>query len=131
MTASGFTMPFMQALGIEVVAAGGGQASLRLSIRADHLNGFDGAHGGLIAALIDVAVGAAAAIDPDGPGLKVNQTLSLTTLHFGPAPREGILIARARRRGGGSRIVFVDAEVRDAAETLIATGTATLRYRNS
>src|SRR6266852_6071059 len=99
-----FTMPFMQSLGIEIVQAGGGRATLQLHIRPEHLNGFDGAHGGLVAALIDVAVGAAAAIDPDGPGLRVNQTLALTTLYHGPAPRQGVLTARATRRGGGRQV---------------------------
>jgi len=120
----------MQALGIEIAEAGGGRAVLRLAIRPEHLNGFDGAHGGLLAALLDVAVGAAAAIDADGPGLKLNQTLSMTVLYHHPAPRQGVLTARASRRGGGRQVVFVDAEIRGADDALIATGTATLRYRN-
>lgn len=124
----GFAMPFIDDLGVEVVHAGGGRAELRLPIRPGHLNGYGRAHGGVIAALIDVAVGAAAAIDPNGAGLRPNLTLALTTQFVLPAPAEGVLIARARLRGGGARVVFVDAEVTDPQGAVIAAGTATLQY---
>jgi uncharacterized protein (TIGR00369 family) len=125
---SGFAMPFMDELGVEVLSAGGGQAELRLPIRPAHLNAFGGAHGGLVAALIDIAVGAAAAIDPVEPGLRPNLTLALTTQFLRPAPAEGVLTARAAVRGGGAQVSFVDCEVIAADGGVIAVGTATLQY---
>jgi len=127
--AAEFAMPFLQALGVELLEAGGGVAALKLTIRPDHLNAFGGVHGGVIAALLDIVVSAAAAIDIDGPGFRPNLTLALTTTHLSPAPGEGALTARAAVRGGGAQIAFVDAEVQTADGTPIATGTATLRYR--
>jgi acyl-coenzyme A thioesterase 13 len=122
---NGFAMPFMAALGVEIISAGGGKAELRLAIRPEHINGLGGAHGGVIAALIDVAVGAAAAIE--GDGLRPTLTLALTTQYLRPAPGSGSLIARATVRGGGTQVTFVDAEVVTDGAT-IATGTATLQY---
>jgi acyl-coenzyme A thioesterase 13 len=125
---SGFGMPFMDELGVEVLSAGGGRAELRLAIRPAHRNAFGGAHGGLVAALIDIAVGAAAAIDPVEPGLRPNVTLALTTQFVQPAPGEGVLTARAAVRGGGAQVCFVDCEVTAADGAVIAVGTATLQY---
>jgi uncharacterized protein (TIGR00369 family) len=124
----GFTMPFMDTLGVEVVRAGGGRAEVKLVIRPEHLNAFGGAHGGLLAALIDIAVGAAAAIDPVEPGLRPNLTLSLTAQYLRPAPGAGVLTARASLRGGGAQTAFVDCEVVNADGARLAVGTATLQY---
>jgi len=123
---AGFAMPFLTALGAELVQAGGGDAEVGLVIRPEHLNGFGGAHGGVLAALIDIAVGAAAA--SNGSPLRPNVTLALTTQYLRPAPGAGRVVAFARRRGGGGQIAFVDAEVRAPDGVVLATGTATLRF---
>jgi len=127
MSMARFTMPFMTALGAELVSAGGGRAEVRLTVRPDHLNGHGGAHGGVLAALIDIAVGAAAAVDLDGPGFRPNVTLAYTTQFLRPAPATGTLTARATVRGGGAQVSFVDAALSGPDGEVIATGTATLR----
>jgi acyl-CoA thioesterase len=48
-----------RALGIEVVAYGNGRAEVRMKVRADMVNGYDLAHGGLVFALADTAFAAA------------------------------------------------------------------------
>jgi acyl-CoA thioesterase len=48
-----------RALGIEVVAYGDGRAEVRMKIRADMVNGYELAHGGLVFALADTAFAAA------------------------------------------------------------------------
>ncbi|HEY2272781.1 MAG TPA: hydroxyphenylacetyl-CoA thioesterase PaaI [Jatrophihabitantaceae bacterium] len=48
-----------RALGIEVVAYGDGRAEVRMKVRADMVNGYELAHGGLVFALADTAFAAA------------------------------------------------------------------------
>jgi uncharacterized protein (TIGR00369 family) len=120
-----FDMPFMRSLGVRIIRAGAGRAELSLEVRPEHLNAFGNAHGGLVAALIDVAVGAAAAIGNDT--LRPNLTLALTTQYLRPAPAVGMLVAYAQVRGGGAQVAFVDATVSADGEP-IAIGTATLQY---
>ncbi len=48
-----------RALGIELVAHADGRATTRLTVRADHLNGYRVAHGGVVFALADTAFAAA------------------------------------------------------------------------
>ncbi len=51
-------------------------------------------------------------------------------LREGPVPPAGTrLTASARRSGGGRKIFFSTCEVRDRDGRLVATGSATYRYR--
>ena len=85
-------------------------------------------HGGIFATLIDTIAGHSGCYCPYPGRIRRAVTLSLTTNYLGQ-PEGSMLIATARKRGGGSTIFYSDAEVRDERGTLLATGVGTFRYR--
>jgi len=87
-------------------------------------------HGGMHATLLDTAMGFAGCYTGDPERAQMALTLSLTVNYLGQA-RGALLIAEARRTGGGKSTYFAEATVRDETGGLIATGTGVFRYRRS
>jgi len=87
-------------------------------------------HGGMHATLLDTAMGFAGCYTGDPERAQMALTLSLTVNYLGQA-RGALLIADARRTGGGKSTYFAEATVRDETGGLIATGTGVFRYRRS
>jgi len=85
-------------------------------------------HGGMHATLLDTAMGFAGCYTGDPERAQMALTLSLTVNYLGQA-RGALLIAEARRTGGGKSTYFAEATVRDETGGLIATGTGVFRYR--
>lgn len=115
--------------GFRLVDWSDGAAVLALDLAARHLNRSGVVHGGVLAAMLDVAMGYSGVYPVDGAP-RWSVTLSLTTSFIGQA-RAGRLTARGRRIGGGRQIYFAEGEVRDAEGALLAAGQATFRLRNS
>ncbi|SEM62913.1 uncharacterized domain 1-containing protein [Roseovarius tolerans] len=87
-------------------------------------------HGGMHATLLDTAMGFAGCYTGDPERAQMALTLSLTVNYLGQARGE-VLIAEARRTGGGKSTYFAEGEVRDETGALIATGSGVFRYRRS
>ena len=87
-------------------------------------------HGGMHATLLDTAMGFAGCYTGDPERAQMALTLSLTVNYLGQA-RGDVLIAEARRTGGGKSTYFAEGEVRDETGALIATGSGVFRYRRS
>ena len=85
-------------------------------------------HGGMHATLLDTAMGFCGCYTGDPDRSQMALTLSLTVNYLGQAQGE-VLIADARRMGGGKSTFFAEATVRDDQDTLIATGSGVFRYR--
>jgi uncharacterized protein (TIGR00369 family) len=126
--AKGRLPPFPKTLGIETVISDPGHAELHLKLRPELLNGGGTAHGGVIAALIDTAVGHATSL-MGGEGRQGSITLSLTVNYIAAVRLGGELRAVARVRGGGRSSAFCDCEVTDGDGTLVATGLSVMRQR--
>jgi uncharacterized protein (TIGR00369 family) len=120
------TNSFWRMLGIEPLAAGEGWVRLRLPLRDDLCNA-PGAplHGGVIAALIDAAVGGALATLHDEAAGGTGQASLDANVSFIGAVREGAAIVEGRILRRGGTIAFGEAEVRDENGTLAAKGRAT------
>ncbi len=104
-------------------------AGTRLTASARHMNRSGRLHGGVLATVIDAACGFAGCYQaPPGQGRRA-MTLALNTQYIGPVPVGTRLTASARRSGGGRRIFFSTCEVCDQDGRLVATGSATYRYR--
>lgn len=104
------------------VGAGDGTARCWLDLDHRHLNRHDRLHGGIAAALLDNASGAAGSLSMDPGGRHPWLTLSMTVNYLAPG-RPGRITATARITGGGRRTKFVEAELRHEDGTLIATST--------
>jgi uncharacterized protein (TIGR00369 family) len=116
-------IPFVEHLGIELLEKSDGTMRLKFAPRAEHLNSWNGIHGGVLMSLLDVALGSAArSLDVSCIGattieLKAN-FLSAAT---GPVLGEG----RAQR--AGRSLIFGEGELRSPDGTLVAKGTGTFK----
>jgi uncharacterized protein (TIGR00369 family) len=90
----------------------------RILLEADeqHLNGAGGVHGGVLATLVDSAMGQAVrSVSRDGQGLATSQ---LTVTYLNPA-EPGQLVATAQVRKRGKSLVVCDAEIEQDGEPVV------------
>ena len=102
-------------------------ARLELALEAKHLNRSGVVHGGVLATMLDVALGYAGVFTAEPGRVRRAVTLAMTTSFLGQA-KSGVLNCLAQRRGGGKTIFMATGEVRDATGNLIALGEGTFRY---
>jgi len=108
---------FADLLGL-VVQDDPGAGTGRALLEADdqHLNGAGGVHGGVLATLVDSAMGQAVrAVTRDGQGLATSQ---LTVTYLNPGKR-GQLVATAQVRKRGKSLVVCDAEIEQNGEAVV------------
>jgi acyl-CoA thioesterase len=96
-----------RALGIELVAAGIGRATARMTVRPDMVNGHDIAHGGLVFTLADTAF--ACACNSHGP---VTVAAGAEIVFVAPARLGDVLTAEASERTTFGRSGIYDVTVR-------------------
>ena len=111
--------PYQRFLGVTCERAGDGEVLIRLPFREEFLrvDGSDWLHGGVIAALIDIA-GDYAIVTRLGQGVP---TIDLRIDWLRPA-KAGDLLATGRVVKTGRRVCVADAEVHDATGVLVAVG---------
>ena len=114
--------PYQRFLKLELVRSEPGLVEIKLPFREDFLraDGSDWYHGGVIAALIDIA-GDYALWTEVGNGLP---TIDLRVDWLRPA-RRGALVAIGRSVRVGRTVCCADMEVRDEQGTLVALGRGT------
>jgi len=114
--------PYQRWLGIELVRAEPGIVEIRLPFRDEFLraDGSDWYHGGVIAALIDIA-GDYALATQLGVGLP---TIDLRIDWLKPS-RRGVLVATGRAVKAGRTVCVADVEVRGEQGDLVAIGRGT------
>lgn len=117
---------FWRYLGIEVEAAGEGWVRLRVRMR-DELRNAPGApvHGGVLATLVDAAVGGALGTYGTAAAGGVDQATLDLNVTFIAAARGDALLAEGRILRRGRSIAFGETRVTDTAGTLVALGRAT------
>lgn len=118
--------PFHEHVGLHVELAEGGRSRSRLAVDEHHLREGGIVHGGVLATLLDVAIGVAArSLSPNGPDLVTIQL----NVHFVRATRAGeVLVASGEVLHPGRRTVVARGEIRTETGDLVATGTGTLFY---
>ena len=117
---------FWRTLGIQVEAAGEGWIRLRVPLR-DELRNAAGApvHGGVLATLVDAAVGGALGTYGSAASGGVDQATLDLNVTFVAAARGDTLLAEGRILRRGRSIAFGETRVTDGAGTLVAVGRAT------
>jgi uncharacterized protein (TIGR00369 family) len=117
---------FWSYLGIEVEAAGEGWVRLRVPVR-DELRNAAGApvHGGVLATLVDAAVGGALGTYGTAAAGGVDQATLDLNVSFVGAARGDAIFAEGRILRRGRTIAFGETRVTDATGTLVAIGRAT------
>jgi uncharacterized protein (TIGR00369 family) len=99
-------MGFREHVALQVEPVDEGRGRVVVEAGEDHLNPSGAVHGGVIATMIDVAMGTAVATT----GGESPVTVSLTVTYLEPG-RPGRLEAVARVRKRGKRLLVVEAEV--------------------
>ena len=111
---------FDRLVGIRPAWMDDGRATFDLVLRADHLNPYGGAHGGVIYTLVDTAMGAALTTRL-GPGERCT-TLEIKINYLAPVT-DGTLRCEAAVVERTRRIGVLEARVRDGGSRLIALAT--------
>lgn len=104
------------------ITAQDGTARCLLDIGAQHGNRHGSLHGGIIACMLDNAMGFAASLTGDAAGDTKFMTISMNTQFMAPA-REGQVVATGTIVGGGRNLLFAEGEVVDDSGRVIATAT--------
>jgi len=117
---------FWSHLGVDVEDAREGWIRLRLPVRADLCNA-PGAplHGGVYAALVDMAVGGALSTMQAAAAGGVNQTTLDLNVSFISGIRDGQVVAEGHILKLGRSIAFGEGRLTDTAGRLLAVGRAT------
>ena len=116
---------FTGSLGLEVVRSDeGDEAEAALEAGDDHLNPHGTVHGGVIATLVDSAMGAASVtFAKDRKVFSSNAEMKVSFLK--PARIGSVLTATAYTVSGGKRAAFIECEVTDDDERLVAKASST------
>lgn len=119
-------IPFAERLGVRLVHRDVGDVRLELDLNDDHMNSWQMAHGGVIMSMFDIAMAMSAKTLDDASSDAA--TVELKTNFLKAAT--GRITARARAQRTGRSLVFVEGEMRNEPQELLAraTGTFKLRY---
>ena len=114
--------------GIKLIEWKDGFGALRVDLTANHENPLKLVHGGLYAAMLDVALAMTGSFRPAPEPLFPGLTLSLTTQFLAPAKvDERYLIAEAQRTGGGKSVFFAKGEVLTPSGRVVATASGVFK----
>ena len=118
-------MGFREHVALQVEPVDEGTGRVLLAASDEHLNPHGTVHGGVLATMIDVAMGTAVATT----GGESPVTVSLTVTYLEPG-QPGQLTATARVRKRGKRLIVVEAEVVQG-DDVVADALATFSIRPS
>jgi uncharacterized protein (TIGR00369 family) len=99
---------FAERLGAEVTATAPGRATVEFEAREEHLNAAGTLHGGVLATLVDTAMGSAVRSATDEDDVPATSQLTVTYLRPG---KPGRLSVRAQVRTRGEHLTVCDADV--------------------
>jgi acyl-CoA thioesterase len=128
-TAFRLNVPFIKELGVEFISAADGHSVVALNLEPWHLNSWDVAHGGVLMALLDVAMAVAGRSLNAGAGGGV--TVEMKTSFLQPAAAGSRLIVSGIVVHRTKTMAFCEGEVRDSDERLIAKSMGTFKYLKS
>lgn len=115
-------VPYARLLGIELVSAARGEATLALETREELMRMSGIMHGGALASLLDTAAAFAAISLEESSERTVTIDLNM---HFLRPVSAGRVEARARVLREGRRVLIITAEATDPTGKLIAVATTT------
>ncbi|HET6404692.1 MAG TPA: PaaI family thioesterase [Candidatus Thermoplasmatota archaeon] len=127
METSASTRDYSELLGIERFELEGGEAVVVLPTGPKHANAGGWVHGGVLAGLLDFALGAAVVATLGEEEWTATQ--SLTTDFLRPGKPGDRLVARARVDRRGKLAAFPSGEVRDPAGEVLARATGVWAVR--
>ena len=123
MTGFDIHVPFVEHLGLRLLEKGAGRALIGFEPRSEHLNSWEGVHGGVLMTLLDVALSSAArSLDPACVGAT---TVEMKTNFLAVATESIITEARAQR--AGRSLIYAEGEVRSPVGAVLAKASGTFK----
>ena len=122
--------PLLQNLGVNLAHWEDKQCTLTLQIEPRHLNRQRSLHGGVIATLLDAACGYSGLYAAPGEPERHASTISLSINYIGGV-QEGRIQAVGQVTGGGRKIYFSSAELKNEAGVTIATAQGSFKRASS
>lgn len=115
---------FGNQLGMELNVHAPGHVSYTMQIQKEHLATPIAAHGGAVASLVDGTLGVAglSLVSEEG---KVVSTIEFKVSYFKPVLEGDTLVASGKVIQGGKRILFIECEVVNQNNVIIAKGNGT------
>jgi len=107
---------FAARLGAQVEAADDGSARIAFGVTDEHLNPAGTLHGGVLATLVDTAMGTAVRSATDDGDVPATSQLTVTYLRPG---RTGPLAVTARVRTKGEHLTVCEADVEQGGRSLV------------
>ena len=107
---------FAGRLGARPEAAGDGAARMSFEVTEEHLNPAGTLHGGVLATLVDTAMGTAVRTTTDDGEVPATSQLTVTYLHPGTL---GQLTVSARLRTRGAHLTVCEADVDQDGKALV------------
>ncbi len=120
---SGNAIPLLKTLDIHLREIGTAHAVMEVTVSEIHGNYFGGAHGGLLATLVDTVAFFPRPLLPSG---KACTTTNLNVTYVRPAVMGDTLTARSELVHMGQKMASLTVSVKNQEEKLVAHGTATL-----
>lgn len=117
-------VPFLKLLGVRCLRANLGEGEVVLSLKPEHNNSWDVAHGGVLLTLMDVGMAIAArAADATGRGVV---TIELKNNFMQAA--KGVVRVAAKTVHVTPTLAFVEAKLYDENSRICCMGSATFKY---
>jgi len=117
-------VPFLKLLGVRCLRAELGEGEVLLSLKPEHHNSWEVAHGGVLLTLMDVGMAVAArASDEAGRGVV---TIELKANFMQAA--QGIVRVAAKTVHATPTMAFVEAKLYDERDRICCMGSATFKY---
>ena len=120
---SGNAIALLRTLNIHLREIGASHAVMEVTVDEQHLNYMGGAHGGLMATLVDTVSFFPRPLLPSG---KSCTTTNLSVTFIRPALLGDILTARSELVHIGRRMASLEVKVKNQKDKLVAHGTTTL-----
>lgn len=121
-------IPFVEALGFELMRFENGEAEITMTPREEHMNSWSVVHGGVLMTMLDVAMAHAARSPKDGaaPDARGVVTIEMKTSFMRPGL--GRLRARAKVLHQTASLAFCEGSIVADDGTLVAHATGTFKY---
>ena len=121
----GAKIPFAELCGIEILGVEDGVTRLRVALDERHGNNSGIPHGGLVATLLDIAMGSASRLAAGAPVITLDMHINFI------ATGEKTLTAEGRVVRAGGSILFAEAEVRGVKGELVAKSSGVFKRRST
>jgi uncharacterized protein (TIGR00369 family) len=116
-------VPFVEHLGMRLLEKADGRSLIQFAPRPEHLNSWNGLHGGVLLSVLDVALSSAArSLDPACIGAT---TVEMKTNFLAAAT--GPILTEGRAQRTGRSLIFAEGEVRNVDGTLLAKASGTFK----